>query len=327
MPGFPLLDTAIGLAFVYLLLSLICTSINEGLESLFRNRANDLESGVRNLLGDNIGSWWMSFLPWTNSIQSSSITREFYLHPLIRNLFLRETKLPSYIPSHNFALAIMDMVSDGGKLVRGATQPSTGSPVAFEMATTVNGVALPERLTESINALVSAANGDVQQARLNIENWFNSSMDRVSGGYKARTQKILFCLGAVVTLLLNADSINIFHKLSKSKDLQAIVSAASSATNVNTPSGQSTQTQISTAMAQLNALNLGLGWENDVIPKDTSQVNRWFQLLYAHGVGWFITAAAISLGAPFWFDTLNRFMVVRSTVKPEEKSPDEGSKD
>lgn len=44
-------------------------------------------------------------------------------------------------------------------------------------------------------------------------------------------------------------------------------------------------------------------------------------------LGWLITAFAITLGAPFWFDVLNKFMVVRSTVKPSEKSGDEGSKD
>jgi hypothetical protein len=43
--------------------------------------------------------------------------------------------------------------------------------------------------------------------------------------------------------------------------------------------------------------------------------------------GWLITALAISLGAPFWFDLLNKFMVVRSTVKPSEKSQTETSKD
>ena len=37
--------------------------------------------------------------------------------------------------------------------------------------------------------------------------------------------------------------------------------------------------------------------------------------------------AGIVAGAPFWFDTLNKFMVVRSTVKPKEKSNTEGSKD
>jgi hypothetical protein len=33
------------------------------------------------------------------------------------------------------------------------------------------------------------------------------------------------------------------------------------------------------------------------------------------------------LGAPFWFDVLNKFMIVRSTIKPKEKSPDEASVD
>ena len=44
-------------------------------------------------------------------------------------------------------------------------------------------------------------------------------------------------------------------------------------------------------------------------------------------IGWLITAAAVTLGAPFWFDVLNKIMVIRSTVKPKEKSPDEGSED
>ena len=43
--------------------------------------------------------------------------------------------------------------------------------------------------------------------------------------------------------------------------------------------------------------------------------------------GYFITAFAVMLGAPFWFDVLNKFMVIRGTVKPREKSPDESSED
>lgn len=44
-------------------------------------------------------------------------------------------------------------------------------------------------------------------------------------------------------------------------------------------------------------------------------------------IGWLVTAFGIMLGAPFWFDVLNKFMVIRSTVKPHEKSPEEGSED
>ena len=46
-------------------------------------------------------------------------------------------------------------------------------------------------------------------------------------------------------------------------------------------------------------------------------------------IGWFITALAISLGAPFWFDLLNKLMQLRGAVKsgddPEGKTTPETS--
>ena len=44
-------------------------------------------------------------------------------------------------------------------------------------------------------------------------------------------------------------------------------------------------------------------------------------------LGWLLTALAATMGAPFWFDVLNKIMVIRSTVKPHEKSPEEASED
>ncbi len=35
--------------------------------------------------------------------------------------------------------------------------------------------------------------------------------------------------------------------------------------------------------------------------------------------GWVMTAFAVTLGAPFWFDVLSKLMVIRSTMKPGEK--------
>jgi hypothetical protein len=65
--------------------------------------------------------------------------------------------------------------------------------------------------------------------------------------------------------------------------------------------------------------------------KETGDSSSWDdRLLYAlktHWLGWLLTALAVSLGAPFWFDMLNKIIVVRSTVKPHEKSREEGSKD
>jgi hypothetical protein len=68
---------------------------------------------------------------------------------------------------------------------------------------------------------------------------------------------------------------------------------------------------------RLDALELPIGWPDATFGRD------WYMRI----LGWLITGAAISLGAPFWFDLLNRMMVVRSTVKPHEKSPEESSED
>jgi hypothetical protein len=53
----------------------------------------------------------------------------------------------------------------------------------------------------------------------------------------------------------------------------------------------------------------------------------WANSLLATILGWLLTAFAATMGAPFWFDVLNKVMVIRSTVKPHEKSPEEASED
>ena len=86
--------------------------------------------------------------------------------------------------------------------------------------------------------------------------------------------------------------------------------------------------------AKIETLGLPIGWplgwpsppadaQNE---KSGSAPMDWYlALLQSHLGGWLLTALAASLGAPFWFDILNKFMVVRSTVKPREKSHEEKS--
>src|SRR3989442_6673446 len=108
MLGSDILDIAIGLIFVYLLLSLICSAINELIEGLLKARAANLERGIRELLADPEGT---------------GLVKAIYDHPLICGLFKgtydpgkakkrmwTSTNLPSYLPPRNFALALMDAV-------------------------------------------------------------------------------------------------------------------------------------------------------------------------------------------------------------------------
>ncbi|HET6960423.1 MAG TPA: hypothetical protein VFI56_27740 [Vicinamibacterales bacterium] len=54
---------------------------------------------------------------------------------------------------------------------------------------------------------------------------------------------------------------------------------------------------------------------------DRTQLSKVLFGLWPMLLGWLITAAAMSLGAPFWFDTLKRFVSIRSAGKAPEEAP------
>src|SRR2546422_1769880 len=128
MFGSQVLEVAIGLVLLYLLLSLICSSIREGIEAWQKTRASDLERGIRELLQDRGGT---------------GLAKSLYEHPLVYGLFKGEynpakslRNLPSYIPSKNFAVALMDIVA------RGPSVPvaTTGARAAAPSTTTLLSV-------------------------------------------------------------------------------------------------------------------------------------------------------------------------------------------
>ena len=55
MFGAEILDVAIGVVFVFLLVSVVCSAIREGIEAWLKTRAAYLERGIRELLHDRNG--------------------------------------------------------------------------------------------------------------------------------------------------------------------------------------------------------------------------------------------------------------------------------
>jgi hypothetical protein len=65
-------------------------------------------------------------------------------------------------------------------------------------------------------------------------------------------------------------------------------------------------------------------WYNDWPDHETKGFGSWLWYLLTHRfAGWIVTILAVSLGAPFWFDTLNKFMNIRNAGKPPEKSSEQ----
>lgn len=123
----PVLDTAIGLVFIFLLYSLLATSINEALSTLFSLRARMLRKGIiegmlSNTSTDNAWlssvSSFFSFLKeiWRLIIGGSykyknDIGGAFYNHPIIKNFgSQRRFSIPSYIKTSNFSAVLIEVL-------------------------------------------------------------------------------------------------------------------------------------------------------------------------------------------------------------------------
>ena len=297
------LEVAIGMAFVYLILSLFCTAINEAIAGILGSRAKNLEKGIKSL--------------FTDGFKASGVTlaQSIYDHGLVQSLY-RSTEteqpwyskvgsnLPSYIPARVFSSALSDVLFGGNA--------DTAAPAALSSMLAKVQELPDSKGKQAILTLVSQAGGDITRTRQAFETWYNDGMERVAGWYKRKTQIVLFVIGLGIAISLNVDSIMIGRNLWANPALRSYaVAAAEKYAAANSDKDAKPSADAQHALDVLQSLALPIGWNQ--VKSATSFWDVCFMI-----TGWFLTAIAMTLGAPFWFDTLNRFMVIRSTIKPGE---------
>lgn len=345
-----MLEVAIGLTFLFLLLSLMLTALQELIEQFWKKRANALLQGISEMLADP-----------ANESAGADAVRAIYQHPVVTSLYrgafdpARTKDLPSYIPARNFALALISQTLDG-KLAPAPAAPGTSVPSGFSATERLRLAA--ERIDNTLirNAMLQAValgQGDIERTQKHLEDWYDSTMDRVSGWYKRHTQKLVFVIGLTVAVVLNVNALTVMDTLSENGALRRAL-ADSAAAYLEETEGQAGPAAAGepaqnvrdyrTRLTEISRLGLPIGWSPEArealrspmrtetqpwvfadipIPKAPEVYAGVLQI----ALGYVLTALACTLGAPFWFDLLNRLMVVRATVKPHEKSPEEASQD
>ena len=321
-----MLDVAIGIVFVFVLLSTVCSAIREGIEAKLKTRAAYLEQGIRELLHD---------------LDGKGLAHSFFNHPLIFALYsggykgaaqsdkehpkllARGGSLPSYIPARSFAIALLDIAAKGPVTDDVSSDPAAPALSLESVRASVRNLKNPP-VQRALLAAIDAAEGDLNRARANIEAWYDSSMDRVSGWYKRTTHWILFWIALVLAVGLNIDTLAIADYLYRHDTARETIVALAADATKNESAAAITYKEAAT---QLQSLGLPIGW-SDSWRRDVT--GAWYESAWGIAgpiLGWLVTAFAATLGAPFWFDLLNKIMVIRSTVKPHEKSPEEASED
>jgi hypothetical protein len=337
LTGLPPLDLAIGLAFIFFLLATLAATIQEFIAAIFGLRARTLEQGLRSMLEDEDEGW--------------KYVDQFYDHPLIKSLyrtppppklkpetstketgelgrhsgvasrgpfqraaaFFGPTRGPSYISPRSFALVLLDNFA-----------PAPGEKTVFANAADVLGE-LPGDLGGRLKPLVADAQKEADQLRTNLEAWYDDTMARVSGWYKRKTQIILIVIGILLVPAVNANSIAMAERMWKDNTVRSAVVAQAQAAASETPdptkpppSASDKLSNAANAVDEVDKVGIPMGWRGEAVPHGRGEIAM------AIG-GWILTILAISLGAPFWFDTLSRFSRLRSSGKPETPLPASGS--
>jgi hypothetical protein len=168
------------------------------------------------------------------------------------------------------------------------------------------------------------AGSEIEALQENIEQWFNDAMDRVSGWYKRWTQKVLLGIAVIVVLVGNVDTIMLIKRLSQDQVLRASIVSAAEQVAQSSP-----ETLEADVFAVADKLPLPIGWTLDEadafygqqIP--TCVQGQTLECLAAWAlkvVGLLISIIAIQVGAPFWFDTLSKFINIRGAGIPPGES-------
>lgn len=327
---------AISMLFLFLMLSAACSAIQEVAANLLLWRAKTLEKGLCGL-----------FL-------SEEFKNALYETPILKGLHAPDrkgnlTRKPSYIPSASLALAVLDLAKqEGMELVATAANAPAAAPRIVKA-----GYAETEKLLQSI--VRGATSIDEQKQRL--ENWYNDSMSRVSGWYKRKSHAWIWVFAILLCLALNADSITLSEKFWNDQTLrEAVVKEATDyVEHGNKPqpddNGKSSgSNQFDSSIARIEEVQqklpgVPMGWcfaknPGDTVatcwpnlsqplsldhgipvsPKDPRRVDgRFISWWFWKVLGIVLTALAISQGAPFWFDLLQKAVNLRLAGTPPAK--------
>lgn len=277
------------------------------------------------------------------------------------NMYVENSKnfLPEEAASH-FYSQIKTLMQDffGGenskKVLLGKLKPSLNE-IANEIK---NNKAIPKTIGESLailarraQARISRGEEDINQLRQEIEAWFDRSMERSIGVYKRNAKLVAFLLGFLIAVISNTDTFHIVSRASQDEVLRSTVGSYAQAQVSNCQDllpplreNQATPEQqrafrdcLKTGIVQdlSEQISLPIGWSGvnleqqglsfNSVENPQQEIPRWLGRFVLTFCGWVLSALAISMGAPFWFDLLSKVMHVRNTGTRETSATQQPS--
>ncbi|NMG06172.1 hypothetical protein [Brasilonema sp. UFV-L1] len=383
-----ILDIALGLIFIYLILSLLASEIQELITTLLQWRAKHLKDSIQLLLAGG------SETEESEVNEAIALVQKLYQDPLINTLnqqakdrikhdfqHRNEPKLlkdkqsaPSYIPSETFAATLLETlkIPELISYVRNPSEETTTNLHMIlssykELKTAINdknsdsyktiqniygdisendefkklvqGLPkhVPNNLITSLSVLaqrsrikINNLKEEMNQFQKEVETWFDRSMDRTSGVYRRNAKGVSILIGISVAILTNTDTFFVLKRLSQDSAIRSAITQ--SAIQQNIIDNENARNQFKELLGNAS---VPIGWQNisqQFEPLRTSRgnsLNNWLLriwLVFKIFFGWIVSGLAIAMGAPFWFDILNKVINVRNSgPKPTKYTKDQPS--
>lgn len=286
-----ILSVVIGINLVLLLMSILSSTVHDIISSMLSLRGRHLRKTLMDMLGDQ--------------------AENFFNHPYFKQLIYADKNknlitpysLPDWINKETFSAILQDVLQAS----------KNGENLAEKISKIEN-----DDIRNMLQFLVRESDGTIGGLKTEMETWFSQVMERSSSFFARATKWRLFFIGLVLSIILNADTIQIYQRLSTNPDLrEKVVSIAENFAAADTipeiahdsmlvSSIKHTQNFLSEQLQGLES-PLGLGWTD---PENAKSFPDWLIKI----LGFLLTGIAVTFGAPFWFDLLKKMLAIRNTV-------------
>ena len=269
--------------------------------------------------------------------------------PFIDAVRKKANEFPSYIPPENFTLATLDFLKEQVKDKDGKYDENN---LLQELKKKLENNEIPlikGKFKTKLLTLIDKSQNDLECFKTEIESFYNKATEQLGNWYKRKVKLILFGYGVLLAIVFNVDTFHVGKVLwQKPAEATAFVEQIE---NYKAKKKDPTLTQADSTLQQIanktiNDINenygtlkpLPIGWNSkEAAPFlrvlgiknkaekaahrfQTTARDAWFNI-FSKFWGWLVTAAAVSLGAPFWYDVFNKVLNIRKSIAPVPPPP------
>ncbi len=339
-----ILEVTIGLIFIFLILALMCSAIHEMIATFFTWRSKTLKDGIKTMLSDP---------------DFNGLAKDIFNHPLVKAL-AKENNDPSYISARTFTVALLDVIKAKNQgATQTALQEAEAAVAKLPQGDLKN---LMAALIDDAQGNLDKVRENIEywfdETMDRVSGWYKRKAKRWTMGV-AVLLTIAFSVDTIeVTKSLwlnpilrqvvsqNATKFYLAEKTylekkplqKKSEETKKAEERRQAERTRQAKPGEKARSEEITPAAiirglrdQLNKQRLPIGlpqllerWNRAQINSDETQdfFDTQRGIFIQTLIGWLLTALAVSVGAPFWFDMLGKFINLRGAgVKPTSTKP------